>query len=74
MSYFVHNSFICWEVNWGPLSIMITLGMPNQAIMFLFLMNLTIVLALMLTCPSTIVVVNMTASNIAKRITILGTR
>ena len=36
LSYFVHNSFICWDVNCGPLSVMNTLGMPSQAIMFLF--------------------------------------
>ena len=51
----------------GPLSVMNTLGMPSQAIMF-FLMNLTTILALMRTYASTIVVVNMNASIAVKRI------
>ena len=67
LSYFVHNSFICWNVNWVPLFVMNTMGMPSQAIMF-FLMNLTTILALMLTYDSTIVVVNMNASIAVKRI------
>ena len=68
LSYFVHNSFICWDVDCGPLSVMNTLGMPSQAIMFLFFNEFDYRIALMLTYASTIVVVNMNASIAIKRI------
>ena len=45
MPYLSHIPWSSWETNWGPLSMTITFGTPNLA-MILVLMNLTIVVAL----------------------------